>query len=311
MKFAIILLNWNNAPDTLECLASLKKLDYPSYHIIVVDNGSTDDSAAQIQSHYPEITLVQNQENLGFAEGNNRGILEAKEVGADMYLLLNNDTIVAPNLLSELAKEAKAHPEAGVFGPTIYFYDQPATLWYAGGGVDPKTGRCFHHGCGASDQSVQVSEEKEYVCGCALAVRAKVVEKVGLLDQKFFLIWEEIDWCWRIRQAGYPCRLAPSAKVWHKVSSSFIDGNRGPMWQYYYCRNRLLFHKKHTPFPNRLKKGGALELFELAKTAMSKNNPPRLRLQAKAALLGIRDAFLGKYGKGCLDRFIHESVVKE
>lgn len=296
IKIAVIVLNWNNGPDTLECLESLEKLDYPNYEVLLVDNGSTDGSLDQIRSRYPDLLIVENGENLGYAEGNNRGMAEALKRGADLLLLLNNDTVVAPNLLSELVKAAQNHPEAAVFGPKIFFYDDPATIWYAGGGVDAKTGRCHHIGWGAAEGHKE-EQETDYVCGCALAVRREAVEKVGMLSPEYFLIWEEIDWCWRIRKAGYKCLFVPKARVWHKVSASFPEGNRGPTWQYYYYRNKLLFHRRHTPFLQRHRKSDLLEFLRLVQHSLSPKTPPDLRQKSTAALCGIRDYFLGNFGR--------------
>ncbi|MBS0629587.1 MAG: glycosyltransferase family 2 protein [Verrucomicrobia bacterium] len=290
-KIIVIVLNWNNAPDTLECLASLEKIDYPDYEILLVDNGSTDNSLTQIRSRYPQLPILENGENLGYAEGNNRGLLEGLKRGAELLLLLNNDTIVSPHLLSELAKAAQKHPSAGVFGPKIYFYDDPATIWYAGGSVDLKTGRCYHIGWGAPEGYNEI-KETDYICGCALAVRAQVVEKVGLLSPEYFLIWEEIDWCYRIRRAGYKCLYVPKARIWHKVSASFPEGNRGPTWQYYYYRNKLLFHRRHTN--RRWQKDDFLELARLVQLTFSAKAD--LRRKSRAALAGIRDYFFGRFG---------------
>lgn len=293
----VIILNWNNAPDTLECLASLEKQDYPHYEILLVDNGSTDDSLAQIRSRYPDLAILENRKNLGFAEGNNRGIVEAIKRGGELILLLNNDTTASPHLLSELAKAAQNNPQAAVFGPKINFYDEPATIWYAGGGVDPKTGRCYHIGCGASE-GYTTEKTTDYICGCALAIRAEVVKKVGLLSPEYFLIWEEIDWCYRIRKAGFSCLYVPTARLWHKVSASFPEGNRGPAWQYFYYRNRLLFHRRHTPLYKRWRLNNVLECFSLLRTTLSPRTPSDQRRRSKAALLGITDYFLGKFGQG-------------
>lgn len=245
---------------------------------------------------------MENQKNLGYAEGNNRGLHEGLKRGADLLLLLNNDTTVSPHLLSELAKAAQNNPQAGVLGPKIYFYDEPATIWYAGGGVDAKTGRCYHIGCGASEG---YSDEKltDYICGCALAVRAEVIEKVGLLSPDFFLIWEEIDWCYRIRKGGYQCLYVPKARVWHKVSASFPEGNRGPMWQYFYFRNRLLFHRRHTPLHKRWRVRSVAEFFTLIQKSINPKTPPEIRQQSRAALAGITDYFLGSFGKGRLAKY--------
>jgi len=242
---------------------------------------------------------LENRKNLGFAEGNNRGIVEAIKRGGELLLLLNNDTIVSPQLLSELAKAAQNNPKAGVFGPKIYFYDEPATIWYAGGSVDPKTGRCYHIGCGGSE-GYTTEKTTDYICGCALAVRAEVVKKVGLLSPEFFLIWEEIDWCYRIRKAGFSCLYVPKARLWHKVSASFPEGNRGPAWQYFYYRNRLLFHRRHTPLHKRWRLNNVLECFSLLHTTLSPKTPSDKKRRSKAALIGIADYFLGKFGKGNL-----------
>jgi len=303
LKFTLIILNWNNCKDTLECLASIDKIKYPNFEVIVVDNGSTDDSIEIIRTRYPQHTMVENKENLGFAEGNNRGLREGIKQGAEMLMLLNNDTIIAPNMLTEISKAALDHPQAGAFGPKIYFYDDPATIWYAGGGVDQKTGRCYHIGCGSADMEPKYkqSSETEYICGCAIAIRSQVIQSVGLLDPEFFLTWEEIDWCYRMRKSGFSCLFVPEAKVWHKVSASFVDGNWGPMWQYFYFRNRLLFHKRHFSFARRWRKAYISELVDLIKTSFHPN--PFLRKQHRAALSGVCDYFLGRFGKGRLSKF--------
>jgi len=308
LKFALVVLNWNNAKDTLECLQSIEKIDYPNYQVIVIDNGSTDNSVSQIKTQFPKHVLIETKENLGYAEGNNRGIAEVQKQKADLIFLLNNDTIVSPQLLKEIAKAAIAHPKAGAFGPKIYFYDEPATIWYAGGGVDPKTGRCFHVGCGSADFDSRYRQLKQtdYICGCALAIRSQVLQEVGPFSSEFFLLWEEIDWCYRMRQKGYNCLFVPRAKLWHKVSSSFVGGNRGPMWQYFYFRNRLLFHKKHSPFSKRFRKGDFVEFFDLMKTALHPKTPKHTRKESKAALYGLWDYFTGRFGKGRLAKFLQK-----
>lgn len=306
-KWAIIILNWNNAKDTLECLQSLEKIQYPHFEVILIDNGSSDHSLEKIRHQYPDLLIIPHRENLGFAEGNNHGLKAAKERKAEMILLLNNDTVVAPNVLLAFSKAAQEHPKAAVFGAKIYYYDDPATLWYAGGEVNTKTGRCFHVGCGQADiekKYTQISDTG-YACGCALALRESILEKVGFLNPKYFLIWEEIDFCWRIKKAGFSCLFVPQAKVWHKVSSSFIEGNRGPMWQYYYFRNRILFLKEHN------KKGAwriflFFEILHLCASIFYPKTPSAFRKQTKAALLGVWDAFWGNFGKGRLAKFIQK-----
>lgn len=300
LKFALIILDYNSVKETLDCLHSLKKQTYPHFEVIVVDNGS---SIHKIKEKFPEHIYIENGENLGFTGGCNRGLKEGIVRGADLLMLLNNDTTHAPKMLEEIALAAQNHPEAGAFGPKIFFEKDPATIWYAGGTIDPKTKRCIHIGYGEPSGYTEETTT-DYICGCALAVRRAVVEKVGFLDERFFLIWEEIDWCKRIRDQGYSCLFVPKAKLWHKISSSFAEGNRGPMWQYFYHRNRLLYHKKHTSFHQRWSSFHTKELFSLLKDSFHPKSPKSLKNRSRAALLGTLDHFLGNYGKKRLKRFM-------
>ena len=134
-KVFIIILTWNRLSDTLECLESVKKIVYPNYEIIVVDNGSTDGSAEAIARRYPEITLVKNESNLGYAAGNNRGMETALHMGCDYVFLLNNDTTIDAVCLDELVNRAESDPRVGAAGPKIYLHQDPSTVWYAGGEI--------------------------------------------------------------------------------------------------------------------------------------------------------------------------------
>ncbi len=299
MKIAVIILHYQNLTDTLECLESLKSQDYTDYEILVVDNGSNDNLESSIQNH-PRIHHLKNPTNLGFAEGNNVGIRLSLERNADAVLLLNNDTVVSPTLLSAFANAAATHPQAGVFGAKIYYYDDPTTIWHAGGDVHLRSMRCFHHGCPDSDleKKWDVIRPINYACGCALFVTKEAIEKAGLMAPEFFLLWEEIDWCWRIRKAGFDCLFIPEAKVWHKISRSFEGGNRGPLWQYYYFRNRLLFLKRNFSRAKRygfyfshLFKDISQILCSILSPKSSKDNIQR----NCSALRGIRDYFLRRF----------------
>lgn len=302
-KIAIIVLNWNRPEDTLECLESLHKIEYSHFEIIVVDNGSTDDSVFRIKQSYPSICLIETGENLGFAEGNNRGMVEALKKRAAYILLLNNDTVVHPKILNAFVKAACDFPNAGVFGAKIYYYDDPTILWYAGGDLDP-TGRCYHLGNGQCDveNKRKTVEKTGYACGCALLIKSSVVEEVGMLESKYFLIWEEIDWCHRIRKAGHDCLFVPDAKVWHKISQSFEGGGHGPMWHYFYWRNRLLFLENHLTLKNLLKfyirvfpREICTLLIQLFKGKSLEN-----RALYKCALKGIKDYLCRQFGPGSI-----------
>ena len=297
MRIAVIVLHYQNLADTLECLDSLQTQDYPDFEIILVDNGSSDADLSEKTQHYPRVHFMRNATNLGFAEGNNTGIRVALQRGADSILLLNNDTVSSPDLLSAFAKAADLHPEAGVFGAKIFFYDDPTVIWHAGGDVHPRTLRCFHHGCGDSGLSKKWEEVRPigYACGCALFIKKEVIASVGLMEPRFFLLWEEIDWCWRIRKAGYECLYIPEARVWHKVSRSFEGGNRGPLWTYYYFRNRLLFLKRNVPRGQRYRfyfSHFVRELGQILCAILHPKTPKEAAARHRHALKGICDYFL-------------------
>ena len=247
-KVAVILLNWNGKEDTLECLASVKQLDYTSYEIVLVDNGSTDDSVDAILKQHPDVTLLQTGENLGYAGGNNVGIRWALEQGADYILLLNNDTIVATDLLSAFVSAAKLLPSGSILGAKIYFYDKPDTLWFAGGRWRSESNSFEHIGYGQPDSDeFNHKIEVDYITGCALFANAATFKEIGLLDDTFFLTYEETDWCYRAKAKGHKCIVIPEAKLWHKVSSSF-GGADSPLVNYFMTRNKLLWAKKHLSF---------------------------------------------------------------
>lgn len=297
---AVVVLHYGNPDDTLECLESLARQDYPDFEIILVDNSAKEKLRAEQIAKFSNLHFIQNLKNLGFAEGNNVGIRFAMKRGADAVLLLNNDATAAPDLLSAFAKAMKVHPEAGAFGAKILFYDEPTLLWHAGGEVHPKTLRCYHRGCGDSDleKKWEAVEEIGYACGCALLVTKEAIERAGLMEPRFFLLWEEIDWCWNIRAAGLRCLYLPEAKVWHKVSQAFEGGNRGPSWQYYYFRGRLLFIERHLRWKERLTFYFGRFVQELGQMLFKTLHPKTPEEQRKlhlSALKGVRDYLIRRF----------------
>jgi len=240
---SIVLLNWNGMEDTLACLDSLRSLTFTNYNIIVVDNGSTDGSVHEIKTNFPDLTVIETGQNLGYAEGNNVGIRYALEHDAEFIFLLNNDTIVAPDVLDQLANAALQNPDAGVFGATLFYMDKPDTVWFAGAQWNAqKLVFDFPY----QDQTLpnNINTATDYACGAALFFRAEVAHSIGLLDARFFLVWEESDWCLRATRAGYGCKQVPTAYVWHKVGASF-SGESSPLRQYFSFRNRLLWAEKN------------------------------------------------------------------
>lgn len=242
-RVGIIVLNWNGVDDTLACLESLARLDYPTFEVIVVDNGSADGSVLAIRERFSGVTLIENGENLGYTGGNNVGLRRVLAQRLDYALLLNNDTEVPPDSLRLLVEVADAYPAVGIVGPTIYYYDQPQVIWSAGGAIDWRRGQTWMVGLNEHDigQFGQEPREVDFVTGCALLVKREVLERVGLLDERFFAYYEETEWCVRIKRAGFRILHVPSACVWHKIRPEAQKDS--PLVHYYMTRNRLLFLK--------------------------------------------------------------------
>jgi len=191
----IIILNWNGWSDTAECVESCLCLQGDAFRIVIVDNSSTDGSCEILQLRFPGITIIRNSENLGFAGGNNVGIRYALENGAEYIWLLNNDTTVAPDALSHLLSAAAEMKQGGIFGGKILFSDTPGIINSAGGRINRITGQPSLTGYGERDDGrFDETREVETVSGCSFFIRSETVRNTGLMDERFFLYFEETDW---------------------------------------------------------------------------------------------------------------------
>ena len=253
-KVSIIILNWNGKNNTLECLESVKEIDYSNFEVIVVDNGSTDGSPTEIRRQYPEITVLETGKNLGYAEGNNVGIRYAIAQRADFVFLLNNDAIVDSQILNSFLEATQLYPDAGIFGGKVYDYGEPNKIQFAGAIWDEKTCYFLHMGEGEIDdgKTFESYREVDFAIGCVLFFRKELIEKVGYLEPKFFLNYEETDWCFRSRRSGYKCIFVPKAKVWHKGAASFA-GQLSPLYVYFMTRNELLWAERNLKFKHRVR----------------------------------------------------------
>ena len=308
---AIIVLTWNGEQDTLECLASLGQVDYSNVRVIVVDNGSSDNTVARVRAEYPETTVIENGSNLGFAEGNNTGIRHALEGGAEYVLLLNNDTEVHPRFVRHLVDAGEADSLAGVLGPKIRLFGERDRVWYGGGWVQRWAGASGHRGLGELDQAGPTEPvETGYVTGCALMVKAELLRKIGMLEPAFFIYWEDVDFCLRARRAGFRSVYVPAAVVWHKISRAYggdtghglfyggrAHGPESPVSLYLGTRNNLLFIERSLGWPARL----PVLVFALGRKVakMLALLLPRRdisRRKGTAIRLGIRDYFRRRFG---------------
>ncbi len=257
VQISIVILNWNGKKDTLECLKSLRKLSTTGFklQIIVVDNGSTDNSARDIKlvTGFQNLKVVETGENLGFAAGNNIGIKQALLDGSDFIMLLNNDTVVKEDLVEKFLEAADRHKSAGILTPKIYFYpgyefhkdrysktERGRVIWYAGGIID--WNNIYGSNYGVDDTDIgQYTKELEYdfATGACMFVRREVFEREGLLDERYYLYLEDAEFSQRVKHSGWKIIFIPDAILWHKVSQSSSIG--GSLNDYFITRNRLLF----------------------------------------------------------------------
>ncbi len=242
-RVAIIIVVWNGKADTLECLRSLRDDRYSNKEIVIVDNGSSDDSVAEVRREFPSTTILETGSNLGFTGGNNVGIRHALAHGADYIYLLNNDTTVEPDALDALVAAAEADPAAGLLAPIIYEYYPPRKIWFAGSKMDLPRGAAWH-----DNSHVPARDEAPYevpwATGCAMLIPAALMRELEGFDDRYYLSWEDVDLCVRVRKAGRKVAAVPAAIIYHKGGRSGLrmTGIRN----YYAVRNSLLLLRKHS-----------------------------------------------------------------
>jgi GT2 family glycosyltransferase len=265
-----------------------------------VDNGSTDDSIERLQSVFPEVEIIKNGENLGYAGGNNIGIEYAIFKDVDYILLLNNDTVVDVNLATELIQASHEIENLGIVGCVNYYYNNKKKVQFSGGIFNWKTGDIIDITRHKIDEGqFQFIKEVDTVAGSCLFLPTTVIKRVGLLDNRYFLTYEESDLCCRVKKAGYKVYTHMGAGIWHKVSVSGQAQKKGlNILKYYAVRNRFLFLIKNSP-----KQFLPVSLtYHMARTTVYilKELRERNMAQAKLLLFGLIDGIICRYGKGYL-----------
>ncbi len=247
-----IVLNWNGRRHLGDCLGSLSSAAYPRQRVVLVDNASQDDSVALVRAQFPQVHIIENASNIGFAEGNNVGIRYALDQGADYIVLLNNDTRVEPDFLTHLIRRGEEKADAGVLGGTVLMFYNPAIV----NSTAVNLNRCAYgwdrdFGENAAEVHREAGEVLA-VTGCLMAVKRQVFEAVGLLDPVFFAYFEDVDFCLRVwERTGFTVEYVPEAVVYHKFSAStsrdpFLKRKLITTNQY-----RILF--RHFPVPEILR----------------------------------------------------------
>ena len=244
-RVGIVILNWNGLRDTLACLDSLRQVDFPSEQsvILVVDNGSTDGSRERLRGE-AGITLIELEQNRGYAAGNNVGICRALQLGCHYILLLNNDTCVSVNFIAPLLLALEQHPEAGIAVSKVLYHDPPDLIWYAGGFFRQPRLIGEMVGLREVDQGqYDVPRPVEWAVGCSMMIHRRLIEAIGLLDERFFAYEEDVDYSYRAQEAGFVIRYEPASVIWHKVSQATTGDTQ---WRaYLQAQSRTLFFRKH------------------------------------------------------------------
>lgn len=227
---SVIVLNWNGEEFIRRSLNSIRELEYTNIEVIIVDNASTDKSADIIKREFPEFRLLRNSKNLGFSAGMNVGIRASQ---GDLILLCNNDVIAHPASLSYMVSTIRPK-EVGIVGGLILYAEPSDVIGSLGGKFDAVTGMIWAEGQGRKLNATKgvekdLIEDLDYVSGCAFLTRKDVVRKIGLFDEQFALLGQDLDWCLKARRTGFRCVLVPSAIIWHFSSYSF---RRKPLISY-------------------------------------------------------------------------------
>lgn len=236
----LVLLTWNGCDDTVACLDSMRSVTTP-HDVILVDNASVDATVDVVRARFPAVTIVESGWNAGFAEGNNIGLQIAIRQGYEVIGMLNNDTVVEPNFLEPLLQHLDEFPDAAV-SPRIEYEpirDQP---WFVAAETDVRTGLPRH--TPVVEAEVDGYYSSELLTGCCLLAKRETWQRVGLLDSRFFLIFEDSDWCIRAGELGSGLHVVPRSVIRHKVSTSF-KRTRADIGLFYWTRNALLFRSKH------------------------------------------------------------------
>lgn len=295
---SIIIVHYNTPKETNECLLSLNSLLCKNfeYSVVVVDNGSRIPYQLPSKVSKRKVTIVRSDSNLGFTGGNNLGIYQAVErFNPDYIGLLNSDTVVDRRFLNELHQALVANPTVGLISPKIYFYpgneyfkgyaraNKGNILWYGGGSIDWRHLAAYHRGVDEVDRGhFDSQKQSDFATGCCVLVRREVLEKIGTLDKRYFLYFEDVDFSVRAVRAGYEVGFAPKAVVWHKNAGS-SGGSGSKIHQYYQARNRFYFALKH----------GSLRAKMVALKLMVRT----LIFGSRSARIGVLHAVFGQFGK--------------
>jgi GT2 family glycosyltransferase len=298
-KVTVVAINFNREDVTFAWLDSMQKIKTSGFilNIIIVDNASKKSFQLPKNQQKENIYVLRSEENTGFTGGNNIGLTFALEHGADYIMIVNNDTIVDPDMIKNLLEVLESDPKIGVTTPKIYFAkghefhkdrykkgDLGKVFWYAGGHTDWANVKSVHRGVDeVDDGQYDKNEQVSFASGCCMLFKREVLEKVGLLDEKYFLYFEDADINERIQRAGYTINYVPKAVLWH-VNAASSGGSGNQLQDYFLTRNQMLFGMKYAPLRTKI------ALLRQSFRYLLNGRPKQKQ--------GIKDYYLGRLGKG-------------
>jgi GT2 family glycosyltransferase len=291
-RVAVIVVNWNDAADTISCLDSLATGAATPWRVYVVDNASTDGSPKQILAAHPEAMVIRSERNGGYAAAFNLGRARALVDGADYLWLLNNDVIVDRGALDALL-EGDRSTSSAILAPVILYRDDRSTVWSSGGWLDWRL-KSYHLDPEPARGS---GYDLEWATGCSLFCSAGTARRVGPMDERYFLYLDDVDWCLRARARRVPIRLVPRARVYHAVSRSTRRVG-SPFVAYYSWRNYYLLVREHGTWWQRAYVAGDLAT-RLLKSAIRYTLFPSYRRAPLyiARTRGLLDFVFGRFGE--------------
>lgn len=277
-----VIPTWNRKADLLETLKSLEESDYQNLRVIVVDNGSTDGSVEAVRSVYPDVEVIQLENNTGAAFASNRGIEAALKQGPDYILRMDSDIVIEPSAVGVMVGYANTHAEVGMIYPKILRFDAPHLIWFKGTYSHPlfmiRGGKRFNQ----PDDGASLPVKIDYVASATILIRREAIEKVGLFDERFFVYGEDADLFLRFRNAGYPIVYLPEASAQHKIGSE----KPSEFASFQQFRGLTIFYMKHSQGLHRTFLKFYVYVYAIMRSTFRK---PLVNFQS--ALSGIRDGF--------------------
>ena len=245
-KIGVVTILYNSAAVLPDFFQSIEHQNYTNFIVYCVDNASSDGSVEMCQKRQGPYITIANKENLGVAAGNNQGIRAAVQDGCEYVLLLNNDVVFGPQMFEELLEGLHKH-DADMATPKIFYHDRPSVIWCAGGGFNALAGfRQIHRGDGEQDGAKFSSDLRvEYSPTCCVLMKRDLFQTVGVMDERYFVYWDDTDWMLRAKRAGAKLWFLHGPQLWHKVSS--LTGGTSEFTLYYSTRNHAYYFYKHLP----------------------------------------------------------------